>query len=459
MDQLKVAFRYIKRIHFWIICPLITLIGIAAWFMAVGALDEQREEYVSSINSAYGNVASWTAPHPNDKVAQEMSTLIEKTRNEIKEAWQNKAAQQIEVLKWPDFPWDQGTKARFLNVVEPLRPIERFVTINEETKSVEIEKDNQLNKAMREMYKEYIEDELPRLAKTAGAVWAIKGGRVLLDTEEQNNAIVDWDVDSQQKINKQHFAEKWKQSGGGAVPSTLEVLYAQEDLWVLGHLMQIIARTNEGATTRHSAAIRKILDIQIGKAAVESEVQIVSVGEQEKKEGRRREPPDPTAIVNPADGRYVDNNYEPLTADVLQQFMGNSESSIDIEQAYLAVAKRIPLRMRVSMDQRAINKLLVECSNSELTVEVRQLTIDSQEEGGKGRRGGGLGGGFEGANAFNAGGGAAKNAGSQFPFDLEVEIYGIVSIYNPVDNKALGIESEDGGPEEEEARAAAGTFR
>lgn len=461
MDQLKVAFRYIKRVHFWILCPLVTLIGVAAWYLAVGSLDEQREEFVSGINKSYTDVSSWDSPHPNEKVAEAMTTLIDKTRTEISEAWKNKAEQQGEVLKWT-LPWDQGTTNQFLRVVEPLRPIERFVEIDEDKRTIKVEAGSQLNKRMRELYKVYVEGELPSLAKTAGAVWALRGGRVITESDEQENAIVNWNVKSQQEINKQHFTDKWKKEGNKTgVPSTLEVLYAQEDLWVLGHLMQIIARTNENATTRHSAVIREIIDLKIGKEAVDSNVEIVSIST-EKPERVRPEPPDPNAIPNPADGRYVDNNYEPLAPEVLKMFMGKSDAEIELEQAYLAVAKRIPLRMRVSMDQRSINKLLVECANSELTVEVRQLTIDADD--GQGRRGSGGGLGGFGDNAFNpggggGGGGADKDTGSQFPFDLEVEIYGIVSIYNPVDNKALGIETEEDSAEEEEARAAAGTIR
>ena len=68
-----------------------------------------------------------------------------------------------------------------------------------------------------------------------------------------------------------------------------------------------------------------------------------------------------------------------------------SMATLFIDQAYLAVAKRIPLRMRVSIDQRHINKLLVECANSELTVEIRQLMINPNFVPAKSRTGGGGG--------------------------------------------------------------------
>ncbi len=470
MDQVKVALRYLKRIHFWVICPLVTLLGIAAWYVAIGALDEEEQSQVSDIEGAYSSVTTVTSksPHPNSNVAEGMTALIDKTRNEVKEAWENKVAQQVDVLKWPDFPWSEGDKNRFLRTVEPLRPIERYVTIDLEKNTIVVDSQGQLNRALRENYRDYIQTELPRLAEQAGAVWVIRGGRQLPMAEERNSAIVDWNPASQVDLDKKHFNAKWKSSADSAgVPTTLQVLYAQEDLWVLGHLLDIIARANKGATTRHSAAVRKIIDIKIGKDAVESNVEIVSIGGDDKKEKKRRDKgADASSIQNPAEGRYVDENYEPLSAEVLQQFMGKAgeDSSIDLEQAHLAVAKRIPLRMKVSMDQRYINRLLVECANSELTVEVRQLTINTQDDTSRGPGRGGYAsaslGGIEGGRLSAGRGPKADGGGSQFPFDLEVEVYGIVSIYNPVDNAALGIEPDEEATEsEEEARATAGTIR
>ena len=49
------------------------------------------------------------------------------------------------------------------------------------------------------------------------------------------------------------------------IPSTLQVLYAQEDYWVLKALMQVIAKTNEQATGRHNTKIRQIYFLHIGK--------------------------------------------------------------------------------------------------------------------------------------------------------------------------------------------------
>ena len=52
---------------------------------------------------------------------------------------------------------------------------------------------------------------------------------------------------------------------GTRPPSTREVLYAQEDLWVLNTLIDIIRRTNRDALTRSQAAVKEIDFIQIAK--------------------------------------------------------------------------------------------------------------------------------------------------------------------------------------------------
>jgi hypothetical protein len=74
---------------------------------------------------------------------------------------------------------------------------------------------------------------------------------------------------------------------------------------------------------------------------------------------------------DPAENRYVNRDYEKLTAESLKTAVLSDEP----EQAYLAVAKRIPVQMRLRVDTRRLPKLLAECANEELTVEVRQLRL------------------------------------------------------------------------------------
>src|SRR5262249_9134089 len=75
---------------------------------------------------------------------------------------------------------------------------------------------------------------------------------------------------------------------------------------------------------------------------------------------------------DPAEGRYVDDKYKRLEAARLRSAL----KSTTPEDALLAVAKRMPVRIRVSIDQRRLNLLLAQCGNSNLPVEVRQVRIN-----------------------------------------------------------------------------------
>ena len=72
-------------------------------------------------------------------------------------------------------------------------------------------------------------------------------------------------------------------SGDDSVPDTIEILYAQEDLWVLRSLMKIIERSNAGATSRFNAAVKEIKFIRIGRnaAAKVGQVTVVKTSEEE----------------------------------------------------------------------------------------------------------------------------------------------------------------------------------
>jgi hypothetical protein len=201
---------------------------------------------------------------------------------------------------------------------------------------------------------------------------------------------------------------------------------------------------------------------------------------------------------DPADMRYVDLNYEPMTAEDLKA----KAQSTNPEDAFLAVAKRMPVRIRVLMDSRKISSLLVACANAKLTFEVHQLRFNPPVHAPMGF--GGFGGTGYGGTGYGATGtlGAAStetpssgyppsgssgyppSGSSGYPpsgyasspsgygsssrstygsgysgygggyddpygeqpaetYDRPVELFGIVYIFNPVDRSKLG--SEPGG--------------
>jgi hypothetical protein len=210
---------------------------------------------------------------------------------------------------------------------------------------------------------------------------------------------------------------------------------------------------------------------------------------------------------SPYHGRYVDLNFEPIgSEDVYNVISGSVLPDKNLE---LIVAKRVPFRIALKMDERKINEFVAQCANSAFVFEVKQFRINrhtandgiafnggiSKNSGGVsggmgggpgmgggmgpgGGMGGGAGpGGGMGAGPGGAGGGMGGGMGqsvdlgtlastpveSRTNYDVKIEFYGIVKIYNPVREnflrKAAGQpvdESNDGEPDETASVESAG---
>ena len=156
------------------------------------------------------------------------------------------------------------------------------------------------------------------------------------------------------------------------------------------------------------------------------------------------------------DFRYVDQKGIPLAASASQPF---------------AEFKMMPVRMALLVDQRRIPKLLVNCANSSMPVDVRRVTLNPGKGGSLnmgslgGGSGYGTGGGMSGVQTGGSGGGFSGPAGGaglgpesegfggpstgtsststgrreqQTSYDIPIEILGIIHIFNPPDPQKLG---------------------
>lgn len=477
----KLFMRKLKRVHFWILCPLAIVLGLVAWYLSVSSLKSETAKNSAKIKSLYGTVDQVRSKerHANDLVSAGMDALIEQRRQEVAAAWTERWNQQTSILTWP-----KELSEKFRQKVEGLRPIERFVDFP-------VPSEKELVRTLRMEYQEYIKKELVKLAEQIDSQWQPSGqvgGREYQGPDMMNRQIdhqlVAWNPANQADIEANHF--DWSGTsrggsdrdfgrqpvpGGDGIPTLLEILYAQEDLWVLRSIMGVIQRSNEGATTRFSAAVKEIHTIEIGRNAARSHGQLVqdgaTSGEQgagdirggegggpeaggeltrERIEGGSGEMMQETPFGqitqdDTANMRYVDNNYQGLAGDRLRTVMKADE--IDPADATLAVAKRMPVRMRLRVDQRKLNRVLAECASAELTIEVRQLRInpessDGPQAGPPSRE----------QPWSDTGSQQSSPANDLFQYDFDVELYGIVYIYNPVDNKILGTEDEPAASDE-----------
>jgi len=529
MDKLRPVIAFLKKYYFWVFAGIVLLVGLGGWYTSVATLDKEylaKKQEIDTRLSSARQIAS-TQNHPNTQYEEEMQTWLTQYRDDIDQAWQKKWEAQKNVLTWP--PELNVGGSDFTDIVNGIllgRPIEALA------------EEDKLSISKRELYRDYIKEELPKLAEIIHARWvpsgsgggggqfgieafdggggfegggrAAMGGRTTDPLEKP--PLVMWNPTNQANIQSKSF--DWSggnntqgigaggpgaaTAGGRNVPTTKEVLYAQENLWVLRNIMNVIAKTNGDISSAHQATIKAIDTIEFGRevmpirsrvviprsplAAGTDEFGMDGMGGMDEfgMDGMGMDEygmdgmgmdgmgmgPDGMPLdgmeMDPGDYRYVDKDYKKLMVDDLRAATTEPTS----ENYYLSVAKRLPVRMRFLMDQREIDKLLVECGNADLMIEVRQVRINPDTSGvggGAGGMGGGPGMGNFDMGAMDMGGefgGGMGGRGTQSGdgvdqaekiFDAPVEIYGIIYIYNPVNRDLLW--PEGSRPAEDESTA------
>ena len=327
----------------------------------------------------------------------------------------------------------------------------------------------------------------------------------------QGKDLVRWSQSSQQELMSQILP--WY--GMSTPPSVLDIYYTQEDMWLLTGVMEIIKATNGSAIENFQTKVREIEWIRMGRYAnrdagalsggaggggggmmmggsggmmggsggmmggsggmMGSSGGMAGGGD----EGGGSGGSGGTApsggggeAVDPADSRYISfaegKEFEALKGAELRDAMKN----ISAQNAVDAVAKRVPIRMRLKIDPNHLNTLITECGNANMMLEVYQVrfnvaaSVGGGAGGMMGGPGAGSGGGIPGVtkpggSPSSGGGGAAggssgdeePGAGSATGFgssgfgdeaglsegsEVSIEIFGLVYLYNPVNIGNLG---------------------
>lgn len=482
MDQLKDYFAVAVKYGFWIGCGVVFLGSMIFWYLSTSTLATEAERQTTSIKGSISTVSqiqSELSIHPNAKSHAEMQKLIEDRQDQVLQSWETLFDRQSEILVWPE---DVLTK-KFVDQYRKKIPIEYYV----EYPTPEADA---LTTSMRSTYAKHIKNELPDIAKIAGAKWTAEfeasnsGGEMFgnsrgrIDPELleerilgiRQGPLVVWTQQSQANLLSDLFP--WRAAG---LPNTLEIYYSQENLWVLRQLLQIIGDVNGAAKQPYQAKIHEINGIKIGSSVVYGAGQIsapgshttsggmggmdMGMGGMDMDMGMDDMGMDDFGMgmgnemvsPDPAEFRYVSEGLEKIAAVDLRSAL----KDIKPENVALAIAKRLPVMMSLKMNQRAIPELLAACGSANLMVKVRQTRIMPKGKVSSAASGGdmGYGGGMDemdsGMGEMDSGMGGGGMGRSmvgkdqpidEFPLDMQVEIYGLIYIYNPPDLDKLAIE-------------------
>jgi hypothetical protein len=345
------------------------------------------------------------------------------------------------------------------------------------------------------------------------------GGTNVADSKD----LVRWSEASQQELLNQILP--WYRYP--VPPSVLDIYYTQEDMWLLTGIMEIIKATNAGAVENFQTKVREIEWIRMGRYANRDAGTLTSgpsaggmggmggmdssgmggmggmggmdssgMGSEggsmgssdsmEGGEGGKMGGMDMGGAAgpmrpDPADGRYIsfatDKEFDSVKGVDLREAIKN----ITAVNAVDAVAKRVPIRMRLKIDPNHLSTLIAACGNADLMLEVYQTRLNTEaapssgsgggsgygafSSGGKGGPGmagmgsmeggsegaGGMGGygnmmGGSGGDGYGGGGLAGSMAAIKPMTEVTVEIFGLIYLYNPVNIGNLGSDKVTDGP-------------
>ena len=272
MDQLKQQFAIVLKYGFWIGSAIVLLGSLLTWYLSTSNLAEENRSQTSKLDSAVASVTSVRSElgtQPNDLSHTAMEELIEDRKNEVLASWKKLFEKQQSLLTWPTEELTEDLTGRF----EGLIPIERYV----EFPTAEAD---EVPPYLRRQYQTYIGNVLPDIAAMAKAEWSApfsKTSAVMMSSPSSGygyggvpkvgiagveaGPLVKWSAASQNGLLDELFP--WR--GKGTPPTTLEVYYSQENLWILKQMLQIIAEVNGDAQQPYQAKIHEIAKISIGK--------------------------------------------------------------------------------------------------------------------------------------------------------------------------------------------------
>jgi hypothetical protein len=505
MDKLKPLIKY----HFWILSGIVAAaaigVGVWSWMEAGDRINRQKSDILSAESKAKGvmNVkADVTDPaaasvHPNEDTIQGMTKEIDGGKDEVLAAWNKLYSEQKDLLSWPAGVLDEKISKHF----DAFQP--------ERLKFDPNSKEEAVSSNVLRQIKPILPRFMPVLVNAVRAKWSEEdvtgeSGKIPVVASADANAgtepsmfnepILEWSLGDQLKwfnLLTNFKGRNGNQSVEGT-PTTVQVLYLKEDLVLLNGVLEIIKEANKDAAVPSQAAIREINNIMIGKEAHEAKPIDVDTavgggagGAMDEAAGRMDmmkqymenmlgggDKADNTVSasdvekLDPAHLRYVDKAFKPITASQYRQSVTSQQLGAD---SWMTVVKRVPVRLRIRVDERRIAEILEKCANAKIPLEVRQITLiggelpADQTAAASGKKGGsrrgptgissGSGGDqsatveddgpAQGNNNSQLAGGAGEEKTYKSPefnshFLVPLEIYGVMKFYSAPSAEAIG---------------------
>ncbi|MHC4180053.1 MAG: hypothetical protein ACYSWU_21325, partial [Planctomycetota bacterium] len=407
MDNLRNVLAVFKKHHFWVLCGLAVAIVLGLWWWATHQVDEARAARTGEIEGAMGRLEQIRL-NRNNNANQKVIDLADAQTAELKkvvfEAWEGLYNQQQDNNPLPELLSDEfkkrfeafkqdwevsigGTYEReymdfigrhvptLFEMVDVLRPA-----------PVELDPANPDGPGLSRppggpggAYPAWGGGAGPGMEYDGQVGGHYLGGGEGGQYGPRMIGVVDWPLADRERI-RQRFVWTIR-------PSTLEVRLAQEDLWVYEALLKIIAETNGPVKNHFEAAIQRIQTLQIGSEAAPAAQAAAGgafMGSAIGGGGSGAEYDGPTAyagapIAEAPTGEYgvAGGGHDAQVAMLINnRYVNDDLQPVGAGQPPpYAEFNLMPIRMMLVMNETKLTKLLVECGNSDMRVEVKTVRV------------------------------------------------------------------------------------
>ena len=339
MNKLKPIFAMIKKYHVWVLCLAIIGTAVGGLFAASGGLGKtakKTESEVKSLLSKANSLASKQNP-PNQEFLDQIDEEIEAERARMRGIWKKIYERQQDKLPWPkdvgdDF-WEKADEQAGRTRMET-KQVEQF----QDYASKVFDKLLGIVRAELDVV-QVVEDD------------AAKGTKKPEKTTRRgvrSGYLVGWAPESQQLIRDPLV--RWNSDRDFGSPSAKRAKDTQKQLWIYETMLNAIAATNQGATANYMAPVKRIRSLQVG------------IKTEKNPNG-----------VTPLMVRVAAPSAKPTT----------KPRAVTPSRSKFHGIESIPVRMDLVVDQRHLARLLAECSNAPLPIEVTGFTARYWSRSGK----------------------------------------------------------------------------
>jgi hypothetical protein len=402
-DTIRPYVTILQKFHFWMLAGLAPLVLLPLLFMAQAGISQKIKTQRSKIESSLSSIEAVlkNAPHPNEKWSEQIATRAREINNETLQVWEQLWKAQEPLRQWPEILGKDFVKA-----------------------ALALEGDSSLKRSLRERYQNEIRPVPRELPKRMGVddlmgepSAATRGQPPDPGQPAPTASLAQWSQADQQQLLDSF---NWE-----TLPSTTQIVMAQEELWMYGVLCDVIRKVNSRPVAADPSAVitpanlaiplvqemkigylaaeddpggrvsRRILRIEQGRGDGDMAFPDESMGPESGSAGRPAHPRfgggrgggGPMGMI-PGGDEFGESATDGSPDDAFKNWVyvdldGNPLTATDLASTPTSnILRLMPFVLRATIDQRAIDALLVELASAPVPIDTRQVRINADQASG-----------------------------------------------------------------------------